>query len=156
MDTTGNVEGMNLHLPSSKTDYFRAGISIAIARDPVNPFCPVAAMVNYLQNVTHSSPKAPLFIRPGNLPFTRSFVVEQLQSLALGAGLPGNFSGHSFRKGAATWAAQHGLPEETIKALGRWKSDAVQRYITQPDTYKMSLARRLTLTATYTPSVTHL
>ena len=35
-----------------------------------------------------------------------------------------NYAGHSFRIGAATTAAQCGLPESTIKMLGHWYSPA--------------------------------
>ena len=35
-----------------------------------------------------------------------------------------NYAGHKFRIGAATTAAQCGLPESTIKMLGHWQSSA--------------------------------
>ena len=42
------------------------------------------------------------------------------------------YSGHSFRIGAATSAAQAGLGDALIKTLGRWESAAYQRYIRTP------------------------
>lgn len=42
---------------------------------------------------------------------------------------PKQYKGHSFRTGAATHAAQVGFSENAIQNMGRWKSDAVKRYI---------------------------
>ena len=39
------------------------------------------------------------------------------------------FTGHSFRIGASTTAAQCGLEDSLIKTLGRWESSAYTRYI---------------------------
>ena len=41
----------------------------------------------------------------------------------------GHYSGHSFRRGAATQAHLQGLSEDDIRTLGRWKSDAYRLYI---------------------------
>ena len=38
-------------------------------------------------------------------------------------------SSHSFRIGAATTAASAGIPDRTIRTLGRWSSDCYRRYI---------------------------
>ncbi|RXN33881.1 poly [Labeo rohita] len=43
-----------------------------------------------------------------------------------------NFSSHSFRIGAATTAAQKGLSQQQIQALGRWSSEAFKSYIRHP------------------------
>jgi len=43
--------------------------------------------------------------------------------------IPGNFSSHSFRIGAATVAAHNGVPDHLIQALGCWSSSAYQLYI---------------------------
>jgi len=49
-----------------------------------------------------------------------------------GAGITGSFSSHSFRIGAATVAAQRGIPDHQIQLMGRWTSNAYQLYIRTP------------------------
>ena len=39
------------------------------------------------------------------------------------------YAGHSFRRGGATWAYKVGLPVDTIRMLGDWRSSAFQAYI---------------------------
>ena len=41
---------------------------------------------------------------------------------------PKNFNTHSFRRGAATSESHAGISTSVIKVLGRWRSDAYQRY----------------------------
>ena len=56
-----------------------------------------------------------------------------------------HYSGHSFRIGAATAAAQAGLEDSTIQLLGRWSSGAFLRYIRMPreqlSLYSVRMAR---------------
>ncbi|SYW74907.1 uncharacterized protein UBRO2_00317 [Ustilago bromivora] len=42
---------------------------------------------------------------------------------------PLTYAGHSFRRGAATWAASLGADADTIQCLGQWNSDCFQCYI---------------------------
>ena len=53
---------------------------------------------------------------------------------------PKDFSGHSLRRGGATFAFQCGIPAELIKLQGDWRSDAYMLYLSLP------LADRLVLT----------
>ena len=43
-----------------------------------------------------------------------------------------HYAGHSFRIGAVTTAAERGLEDSLIKALGRWESTAYLVYIRTP------------------------
>lgn len=58
--------------------------------------------------------------------FTRQCVTNTLRSTLSELGYKGRYSGHSFRRGAATSASESGLSEDDIMILGRWKSEFVQ------------------------------
>ncbi|KAI2647906.1 Pro-Pol polyprotein [Labeo rohita] len=75
-------------------------------------------------------PSDPLFTDDFNRPATRFWFQKHLKSILLLSGTPAdNFSSHSFRIGAATTAAQKGLSQQQIQALGRWSSEAFKSYI---------------------------
>jgi hypothetical protein len=59
-------------------------------------------------------------------------------SLDLGA-----LSAHSLRKGGATAAANAGVSEESIMAHGRWRSDAVKRYIIRSAELRLQVVERM-------------
>jgi len=74
----------------------------------------------------------PLFLLENGQPLSRDRLSSWLRSIFSGAGIPGNFSSHSFRIGAATVAARNGVPDHLIQALGRWTSNAYLGYIRTP------------------------
>ena len=72
---------------------------------------------------------APLFTFKTSQPLTRYSCLTHLRSILAAAGYqPLAFNTHSFRIGAATSAAQAGIPTSQIKFLGRWHSSAYQHY----------------------------
>ena len=83
---------------------------------------PVAALVNYIW--VRGSDPGPLFLCEDKSPLTRDRLNYRLQKILKGYNIQTEFSPHSFRVGAATTAASLDFPEYTIKALGRWLSDA--------------------------------
>ena len=91
--------------------------------------CPVRALYIYTSNFNHKS--GPSFAFKSGAPVSRAFVVvSNLKSTLTFNGLnPNLYKGHSFRIGAATEAARLGFSENYIQQLGRWHSNAVQRYI---------------------------
>ncbi|MGL4932230.1 MAG: tyrosine-type recombinase/integrase [Aeromonas sp.] len=93
---------------------------------------PYQTLRAFLQLRKHQSklPSDPLFTDDFNRPVTRFGFQKHLKSVLLLSGTPAdNFSGHSFRIGAATTAAQKGLSQQQIQALGRWSSEAFKSYI---------------------------
>ena len=77
------------------------------------------------------------------LPLTRETLVAWLKSALARLGIEGNYSGHSFRIGAANTAATVGIPDHLIKTMGRWLSDAYQLYIHTPSIILDGVANRL-------------
>ena len=90
--------------------------------------CPVAAVLAFL--AVRGSGPGPLFKFQDGRPLTRDRLVNHVRSALDTLGLnSSHYAGHSFRIGAATAAAQCGIEDSTIKALGRWESAAFQRHI---------------------------
>lgn len=128
-----------LLLKSSKTDPFRRGVKIFLHAVP-DIICPVAALTHYLKirRSTGAQPGDPLFIDRENHALTRDYFLTKLKELVTKVGMQScNFSGHSFRIGAATSAANAQIEDHIIKVLGRWNSDSYTRYIrTSQDTLR--------------------
>ena len=121
----------HLNLPASKTDPFRAGVTIRIFANN-STICPVKAMLHYcaLRRNSLCNHDSPLFINESSKPLTRTYFLERLRTLMSKLCYPtGVYSGHSFRSGAATTAAACSIPDHLIKAMGRWVSDSYERYI---------------------------
>ena len=75
----------------------------------------------------------PALIDSHQRPLTKSKFVTRIRSILDELGYPSQqFAGHSFRIGAATAAAQAGIEDSTIQALGRWHSSAFLTYIRTP------------------------
>jgi len=135
---------MELTIPSSKTDPFRKRIKLAIAASN-DSACPLYAMQQFLDLDTNWPQHAPLFCigQHKQQAFTREYVVQKLQSLAFTAALGhSTWNGHSFRRGAATWATEMGLSENEIQSLGRSKSNAYKTYIKYSDRERILLSKR--------------
>ena len=98
--------------------------------------CPVAAVTASL--AIQGNSQGPMFQFKDRTPLTKQkFIRKALQSAGID---PTKYAGHSFRKGAATTAAERGIQDSTINILGRWKSDAYLRYIKIPTEYLVQVA----------------
>ena len=107
-----------------------------------HPLCPVAAITNAFVLSPEAPPSGPAFMvgsTQNMAPFPPAKFVVILKHLLTSLGLPAaDYSGHSFRRGSACWALQNGLPGETIKILGDWKSDAYMAYLSLSDSQKVN------------------
>jgi len=93
--------------------------------------CPVQAILDFVS--TQGSFIGPLFCWPDRAPIIRSFFVQQLnRALRFCHPDPGLYKSHSYRIGAASWAAAKGFSDSEIRQLGRWKSNAFLNYIRIP------------------------
>lgn len=147
---SANGDHMTLLLRRSKADRLGEGVRILIAAAD-DEACPVARMRSLMAARPEPPPSGhpdPLFILRG-APFTRDHVLRRLRSrLARIRADVAGIKGHSFRKGAAQHAANQGLTREEIQVLGRWSSDAVDRY------FRTSLRRRYALQRQFATGMT--
>lgn len=120
---------LRIRLKASKTDPFRKGCFIHIGLGSY-PLCAIQSLMAYL--TVRGNREGPLFLFQDGRPLSRASLTEWLRKILLSAGIPGTFSSHSFRIGAATVAARNGVPDHLIQALGRWTSNAYQLYIRTP------------------------
>lgn len=125
IDDRDNPSLIQVHLKVSKTDQLRKGISVFVGSTG-NDICPVAAVTAYL--AIRGASAGPFFRFSRSEP-TKERFIQVREALTSN---PASYAGHSFRIGAATTAAEVGVEDSTIRALGRWKSDAFQSYVKLP------------------------
>ena len=107
-------------------DPFRQGCFIHI-RWGQSPLCAVEAAVAYL--VLRGNTPGPFFLLQTGSSLTQSLLTSWLRQILEGACIPGNFSSHTFRIGAATIAARNGIPDHVIQKLGYWTSNTYQHTV---------------------------
>ena len=141
VDSHVNPQVLVVWLRHSKADPFGAGVCIYLGRTG-SVLCPVTSMLGYL--AMRSSAPGPLFQYADGSPLSRTHLVTQLREALSQAGIDtSNYSGHSFRIGAASAAAQAGYSDSLIQTLGRWKSDAFRLYLRTPKEDLVAATRRL-------------
>ncbi|VDI33291.1 Hypothetical predicted protein [Mytilus galloprovincialis] len=70
------------------------------------------------------------FVEETGKPFSRNYFISKLKTILIALGYSDkDYSGQSFRSGAATSASSQGIEDSMIQTLGRWKSDCFKRYI---------------------------
>lgn len=123
---SGKVTGIEIffkHFKHSKHETFTLFIKKQSSR-----FCPVALLTQYLK--LRPKVSGPLFIFQDKKPIRSSYFNTIVKStILLINGSNCGYSSHSFRIGAATHCYQNGYSKETISIMGRWRSNAVNKYI---------------------------
>ena len=112
-----------------KHNYNQRPFSVVINR--CNNFCPVHVILAYLS--LRGSGPGPLSRLADGFPVSRAIFIDKLSMAIKYCGLdPSRYKSHSFRIGAASYAADAGMSDSQIRALRRWKSDAFHKYIRIP------------------------
>ena len=126
---------LELKIRSSKTDQYRQGDTVLVARsDKVT--CPVSMLEKYMQEGGLSTNSSGTLFRPltndgkglrpgGSLSYSRlrELLLGRLQSLGFSTM---DFGVHSLRSGGASAAAQAGVPDRLFKRHGRWRSETAK------------------------------
>jgi len=129
-------------IKQSKTDPFRKGVTLYLGATN-HAVCPVAGILPYL--ALRGNQPGPLFLNKEGRGLTRQVLSASLDAVLTELRLhPSNYNTHSFRIGAATTAAEVGIPDRCIKILGRWQSDAYQQYIRMQPHELARLSEQLT------------
>ena len=132
---------LRVHLRVSKCDQFGRGANIYVGKAD-GPRCPVVAVVAYM--AARGPTAGPFFCNQQGRPMLKTYFIAELRKALTAAGLDQTaFAGHSFRIGAATAAAQAGVPDSTIQILGRWSSAAFLTYIRTPQHQLASLTKNI-------------
>ena len=130
IDSRDSPSLVRLFLKASKTDQLREGVPIFLYKAN-SPLCPVAALTAYI--AVRGQTPGPFFRFQDSRPLTQDRFIAPVRDALLYLGLhSANYSCHSFRIGAATTAAERGIEDSTIQALGRWRSDAFRAYVRIP------------------------
>ena len=146
---------MDIYIPSSKTDQYREGRSVLVARTRT-ALDHVLHMYKYLQAariipmseeyifqaISSKGPASKQVLRKEDKHISYTTIRDLLKKLLRDIGLDEKRYGtHSLRAGGATAAALHDVPDRLFKKHGRWASDSSKdRYV------KESLEQRLRVT----------
>ena len=110
-----------------KPDPLRKGVDVFVGATGKD-LCPVRAMVHYLS--LRGTTLGIIFRYMNGQPLTKDKLVSKMRAVLMNAGIGSSkYAGHGFIIGAATTSASQGIPDSTIKMLGRWTSDVHTAYI---------------------------
>ena len=142
-----STEGLLVTLLRTKTIQFgRRRLHIPLLRLQ-SPLCPVLAYHRASRFVGTTS-HVPAFVYKEGLSIkwlTKSVFVNTFRKVMKACGDEDYmaYTGHSFRRGGASWAFQAGIPGELIQICGDWASDAYKVYLEFNMQNKLDLAALL-------------
>ncbi len=125
-DSNNLIVGIKLTFHDFKHNYNQRPFTLTINRQ--NSCCPVQLLLDYL--ALRGKQRSAIFVTRGGMPVAREAFALQLSEAIRLCGLdPARYKGHSFRIGAASYAAGQGMSDSQIRIMGRWKSNAFHKYI---------------------------
>ncbi len=132
---------ISIHIKESKTDRLRKGATVTLGWKGEN-LSPVKALLAFM--MLRKAGPGPFFrAQSGEALKRKGFVAEVKKALVCAAMQCHDISGHSFRIGAATAAAQNRTSDSEIKDFGRWRSREYQGYIRRDGVAGAALSKKL-------------
>ena len=156
-DLTFHEQYVCIHITKSKTDHYREGSEVLIAKTGFES-CPVAMLKRYLDkaDIDHTSQEL-IFRSVVLVKSTGQYKLKGIKSLSytrareivlsvlaqLGLDIK-KFGLHSLRSGGATAAANGGVTDRLFKKHGRWRTDkAKDGYVKEDVDDRLSVTKRL-------------
>ena len=128
-DTKQQKEVLFVFVNRSKTDQAGVGDTVVIEGKEGGPICPIAAFKTYMQHRSLTSEYLFFNVKSGKK-LSNTTPNHTLKRLLSKAEInPDGFTSHGARRGLATEAFKKQVDVLLLKRHGRWKSDAVYRYI---------------------------
>ena len=124
----GEVIAANLTLTNFKHNHSGSPFYVHVLWQPGSAYCPVKALQSFC--TLHGSWPGPLFTVADGSNVSTHYLSQALNHCLTFCGLDNShYKPHSFRIGAASFAAYQGYTHSQIPGLGRWKSDAYKVYL---------------------------
>ena len=150
-DVEFTPQGVVLAIRWSKVIQYRERtLHVPLPKISNSPFCPSTSLLGLCNECSGSPTPAPLFRykSPEGLlsVLTQALFIRKLKACLSALGIPPDkYSGHSFRRGGASFALQCGLPISLIKVQGDWNSNACERYLDPSLDLRRQVAKTLGL-----------
>jgi len=127
IDNKDHPQVLKVRLKKLKVDHLGKGVDVYMGKTDCH-LCPVIAFIQYMS--ARGSAEVPFFIFKNENYKSTCMFKSRIRAALKSLGLPEeNFTGHSFRIGAATTAASVGIEHSVIHSMGRWSSSASLVYI---------------------------
>ena len=138
--------GVLITVSETKTIQFQQGpLTIPLVYNSNTSICPVLMSQLHFNKFPTLSQDTPAFWYTANgspTPITHKVFIAWLKTKLQHLGYdPSKYSGHSLRRGGATYAHLVGASVELIQVMGDWASLAVLSYLTRPLEQREEVAR---------------
>lgn len=127
-----HADGLTIQVTWSKTiQYQERTLSIPLPYIKNSPFCPSTALWLAFKQGDPSNMSPFQYMEGYHLTFLTypKFLVFLKQCLHRLGFDTSRYSGHSFRRGGASFALESGVPADLVQTQGDWRSDAYKLYI---------------------------
>ena len=126
------ASGIVIRIPTAKSDQAGEGAHVALLARPGSPWCPVEALERWLA-ASGARKTGAVFVglrrsrhchEPGEQRLSGRAVARVVKAAAEAAGLPGDWAGHSLRRGMITTALDAGIAPHVVQGHARHRTVA--------------------------------
>ena len=139
-----HIRSVTFSVARSKTKPHGFSVTLGCSGHSICAYCSLQAYLQLRACGGYPSSNTALFLFASGKPVSKLHVTNYIKSLVASLGWkPENFASHSLRVGLASTAGSLGFENWQIKKLGRWNSEAFNRYVRPSLNYDKNLASKL-------------